>query len=441
MKKRIVRIVAVLMALLMLVISMVSCSSGKTMLQLGDQKISLNLYELYLSRQKGTLCTTYYYGSKAKYDEFWQTTISTDGTTYNDYWTSYLLQCVKIYLAAMYMFEEEYDLELPQSYLDDVEEKLEELVIGDGDGSKAALNAILADYGVNYNMLRDAYIIDAKVEYLQEYLYGADLSKVSDDLKEQYYRDNYVRFKQVFLAKYYYVYETDTDGNVIYYEAKSGSETGKILYDKSTGIRKFDDAGNALKDENGSVIYYNEDGTIAYDKVNGVPAYTYDEYGNFKTANYTNDELKAIKTTAEDIAEFTTPGDTDTFEDYIKKYGEDSDAQANNPNGCYFAVNAQYSYDYIVDIVTELCNMKDGEVRMVESDYGYHVIMKYELDEGAYDNEENAVWFSNESSSFNSDVTQWLFGERCEQYLDDIIVNEDVLAERDIKSVKPNYYY
>ena len=128
MKKRIVRIVAVLMAMLMLVMSMASCSSGQTMLQLGKQKISLNLYELYLSRQKGTLCTTYYYGSKAKYDEFWQTTISTDGTTYNDYWTSYILQCVKIYLAALYMFEEEYELTLPQSYIDQVEEKLAELV-------------------------------------------------------------------------------------------------------------------------------------------------------------------------------------------------------------------------------------------------------------------------------------------------------------------------
>lgn len=440
MKKRIVRIVAVLMAMLMLVMSMASCSSGQTMLQLGKQKISLNLYELYLSRQKGTLCTTYYYGSKAKYDEFWQTTISTDGTTYNDYWTSYILQCVKIYLAALYMFEEEYELTLPQSYIDQVEEKLAELIIGDGDGSKSALNAILSQYGVNYNMLRESYLIDAKVQYLQEYLYGSDLSKVSDDLKQQYYEDNYVRFKQVFLAKYYYVYETDEDGTVIYYEAKSGSETGKKLYDKS-GSRKFDDAGNALTDENGSVIYYNEDGTVAYDKENGVPAYTYDENGNFKTKNYSAAELKEIKTSAEDIAEFTEKGDTDTFEDYIDKYGEDSDAQANSPNGYYFAINAQYGYDYIVDIITELCRMEDGDIRVVESDYGYHVIMKYELDDGAYDDKDNAVWFESESSSFNSDVMQWLFGERCQQYLDKIQVNEDLLIQRDIKSVSPNYYY
>lgn len=437
MKKRIIRIAAVLMALLMLVMSLASCSSGKTLLQLGKQKISLNLYELYLSRQKGTLCTTYYYGSKAKYDEFWQTTISTDGTTYNDYWTSYILQCVKVYLAAMYMFEEEYDLTLPQSYMDDIDEKLTEFIVGDGDGSKAALNAILAEYGVNYNMLREAYLIEAKVQYLQEYLYGSDLSKVSDELKQQYYEENYVRFKQVFLPNYEYVYETDEDGTVIYFEPGEESETGKILYDKSTGIRKFDEQGNALTDENGSIIYYNEDGTIAYDKKNGVPAYTYDENGNFKTQKYSASELEKIKATAEDLAEFTTTGDVETFEEYIEKYSEDSDLQSNYPNGYYFAVNAQYSYEYIVDIITELCEMKDGEIRMVESDSGYHVIMKYELDDGAYDVSANAEWFS----GFKSDVMQWLFGERCEQYLGDIKVNEAVLAERDIRSVSPNYYY
>ena len=347
------------------------------------------------------------------------------------------MQCIKVYLAAAYMFEEEYQLTLPQSYIDDIEEKLAELVIGDGDGSKAALNAILAEYGVNYNMLREAYLMDAKVQYLQEYLYGSDLSKVSDQLKQQYYEENYVRFKQVLIPKYQYVYETDENGSVIYFEPGEESETGKILYDKSTGIRKFDDKGNALTDKDGSVIYYNEDGTIAYDKENGVPAYTYDENGNFKMEECSSSELIKRKTTAEDIAEFTEKGDFDTFEKYIKENSDDVDLQANSPNGVYLAVNAQYSYDYIVDIITELCRMDVGEVRMVDSDSGYHVIMKYELDDGAYAQSTNADWFS----SFSSDVMQWLFEERCAQYLDDIKVNEAALAERDMRSVSPNYYY
>lgn len=441
MKKTTLRITAAVLALVMLCLSAVSCSSGKTLMSLGKQSISLNLYELYLSRQKGTLCTTYYYGSKAKYDEFWQTTISVDGTTYNDYWTSYILECAKIYLAALYMFEEEYKLELPQSAMNEVQEKLDELILTDGDGSKTALNAVLAEYGVNYDMLREAYIVESKVSYLQEYLYGANAELISDQLKEQYYQENYVRFKQVFLAKYHYVYETDADGNVIYYEPGDGSEVGDVLYDKTTGIRKFDENGKALKDEAGNVIYYNEDGTVAYDTVNGVPAHTYDENGYFKTENYAGDELKKIKTQAEDIAEFTEKGDIDTFEQYVATISEDGDGQTIYPEGYYFSIGAQYSYEYIVDIISELCEMEVGELRVVESEYGYHVIMKYELDEGAYAKSENSVWFESESYSFNSDVTQWLFNKKCESYLGKIEIDTDVLSERDIKSVSPNYYY
>lgn len=437
MKKTILRIVCCLLAVVTLGLSLTGCSSDKV-LTLSKQSISLNLYELYLSRQKGTLCTTYYYGSKAKYDDFWQTTISTDGTTYNDYWTAYILQCVKSYLAALYMFEEEYKLTLPQSAIDEVDEKLAELVTGDGDGSMAELNKILSNYGVNYNMLRESYIIEEKVSYLRDYLYGSSLSKVSDELKEQYYNENYVRFKQVFFANYYYIYLTDEDGTVIYYD----SETEQPIYDKVNGERHFDENGKALSDENGNVIYFNADGTIAYDAENGIPAYTTDpDTGNYRTASYTADELAKLEAQANDMAEFTTPGDTKTFEGYIEKYSDDSESQSSNPDGYYFPINAQYSYQYIVDMIEQLCQMEVGEVRMVESDYGYHVIMKYELDEGAYEDSDKSVWFENEANSFTDNVQQWLFTSRCEEYLDRIEVDEELLGQIDIAMVNPNYYY
>lgn len=443
MKKRLIRPIALILALLTVVMSAVSCSSGATAMSLGKQKISSNLYELYLSRQKGTLCTTYYYGAKAKYDEFWETTIDTDGTTYNDYWTSYMVECIKIYLAALYMFEEEEKLTLPASYTDQIEEELYELVIGDGDGSKAALNAILADYGVNYNMLKEAYMIDAKVDYLQKHLYGDDLSKVSDELKEQYYQDNYVRFKQVFIANYKYVYETDSDGTVMYFEpaADGSGADGQPIYDKENGVRKFDDDGKAIKDKYGNVIYYNADGTIAYDSKNGIPAYTYDENGNYKTESYSAEELEKRKTQAEDMAEFTFPGDTESFEEYIEQYSEDGDGQSNFPDGYYFSTNAQYAYKYIVDIIEQLLQMQVGDIRVVESEYGYHVIMKYELDEGAYADSDKDVWFESENTSFTSDVTQWLFEERCKKYIDRVEINYDALSKVDMKTVNPNYYY
>lgn len=436
MKKTMLRALCCLLAAVMLGMSLTGCSSGK-LLTLSGQSISSNLYELYLSRQKGTLCTTYYYGSKAKYDEFWQTTISTDGTTYNDYWTAYILRCVELYLVALYLFEEEYDLTLPQSYIDEVDEKMEELVIGDGDGSKSELNKILSNYGVNYNMLRESYLIEAKVSYLRNYLYGSSLSKVSDELKEQYYNENYVRFKQVFFANYDYVYLTDDDGTVMYFD----TETEEPLYDKKNGERRADEDGSVIKDEYGNVMYFNADGTVAYDAENGTPAYTTDpDTGNYRTVSHTAEELAKRAERANDIAEFTAKGDTATFEKYMQS-GDDSESQNTNPDGYYFPINAQYSYKYIVDIIEQLCQMEVGEIRVVESDYGYHVIMKYELDEGAYEDSDKSVWFENESNSFSDDVQQWLFESLCEGYLDRIEINETLLGQVDMAMVSPNYYY
>jgi hypothetical protein len=436
MKKRITRTAALVLAVVILCFTMGSCSSGKKMMTLSGQSISVNMYEFFLSRQKGTLCTTYYYGSDAKSDDFWKTTISSDGKTYNDFWTSYILECTKIYLAALYLFEEKYNLSLPAEDVDEVDAKLAELVDYDGNGSKAALNAILSNYGVNYGILRDIYLLEAKINYLQEYLYGADLSKVSADVKEEYYQDNYVRFKQVFFANYYYVYETDSNGDVIYYDPNDTEGKGIILYDSSTGIRKFDSEGRALTDKNGNVIYYHEDGSIAYDEKNGVPAHQYDSNGQYKTAAYSQEELKKIYKTAEEIVEFTPAGDTDTFEKMIEKYNED-ESQAEYPNGYYFLKSSKYSYGYINDIVGELDSMQTGEVRIVESDYGYHVIMKYELDKGAYSDSDNAEWFEN----FASGVIQWLFTKKCESYVDMIVIDEKLASGVSIIDVKPNFDY
>ena len=434
MKKQIVKAAALFLALLMIVMAMPSCASrGKTVMELGSQTMSINLYEFFMSRQKGTLCTTYYYGADAKYDDFWRTPISSDGTTYNDYWTSYIRTCVENYLAALYLFEDEYGLTLPQSYIDKVDEDMKEFVDYDGEGSKSALNAILADYGVNYNMLREVYIMEQKIAYLQEYLYGADLSRIADEVKEEYYQDNYVRFKQVFFANYYYIYETDENGDTIYYDV----ENDKILYDKSTGIRKFDDAGNALKDKHGNVIYYHEDGSVAYDEVNGEPAYTFDADGKYMTAKYSAADLKEIRENAEEIVEFVKTGDTSAFEACMNDYSDDEEGRTLYPNGYYFTKEARYSYDYINDIIEKLGEMETGEIALVESEYGYHVVMKYELNRGAYSDKANAEWFED----FDASVANMLFSNKCMEYAAQIETDEELITTVDMSTVKPNYYY
>ena len=56
--------------------------------------------------------------------------------------------------------------------------------------------------------------------------------------------------------------------------------------------------------------------------------------------------------------------------------------------------------------------MEVGECRVVDSDFGYHVICRYEMTEGVYDDEEQKDVFSD----FYDDLIQALFDEECKGY-------------------------
>ena len=86
---------------------LMSCGSkGKPLLMLDDSSISVNIFELYLTRRKGTL-SSMEYGDSVKSDEFWDTWIDIyDKKTLNTYYTEEVLDSAKTYLAAIAAFDE-----------------------------------------------------------------------------------------------------------------------------------------------------------------------------------------------------------------------------------------------------------------------------------------------------------------------------------------------
>ena len=87
--------------------------------------------------------------------------------------------------------------------------------------------------------------------------------------------------------------------------------------------------------------------------------------------------------------------------------------------------------------------MEVGEIRRIESDYGIHIVMKYELDEGGYAKEENKDFFRKEdgSYSFIGDIKNKLLGVYLEKYKEDIVIKEDLLDSLSMTDVKANYNY
>ncbi|MBQ7321817.1 MAG: peptidylprolyl isomerase [Clostridia bacterium] len=425
MKKTYIRLLALCLCLFTLAASLLSCgTSGKTLASIGKQKISVNMYQLMLSRYRGTVEYSY---PEAAQNDFWDIVIDSSGTTYNDYFTATILDNVKTYACAMYVFEEIEKLKLPDGTLDVIDEEMRKMVDELADGSKTMFNTQLSQYGVNYQMLRDAYIMEAKVAYLQEQLYGTDGALLSDVVKEEYYQKNYTRFKHVFLFTYSAVYEQDANGDDIYYAGNDDS----VAYDKVNGTPKAGADGKNITDENGDTVYYTADGRIAYDKKNGLRAYVYDENGYVKTRTYTADEIAEVEAKANEILAMAKSGED--FDELVEIYGEDPGFEEYT-SGYYLTDASEYE---IKEVKDALPTMQEGEIRLIRSDYGFHVLKKYELNEGGYKEATNADFFTD----FNEKLMTEMFLNLVNQHADKVELDEELASSIEIKDVAANYYY
>ena len=438
MKKIAIKCISLLLTLVMLTGCFASCSSlGNPLLKLEKTELSENIYMLFLSRLKGNLASAVNYGKEALYDSFWDTIVSNDGTTRDEAYKAQILEECKYYVAALALFDE-LKLKLPASYVDEIEVTLNDLVVGDADGSKAAFNSLLLQYGANYNVLKEAYLIEAKLAYLNDYLFGAGGSKISAELIEEYYQANYVRFKHVFFYTYTPVYETDSEGNDIYF---SDLQAKKVAYDTSAYKRR-DEAGKEVKDEDGNIVYETVDGKIAYDKKNGQRLPVYDASGKVVTREFTKDELIEVSDHATLIMEELEgkEGNYTLFDSYVEKYSED-EGSLKYANGFYMTADANYESPEVLSAVLE---MKNGEIRKVYSDYGIHIVMRYELDKNGYAKTENSDFFVNAKTGyfvFIDKLMSMLLSERLASVLGDVYVDEKRYSVISIKDLGANFYY
>jgi len=155
-------------------------------------------------------------------DDFWALK-QEDGTTYDDLFTSYIVDNAKTYLCALYLFDQ-FGLSLSDADVEEVDTALSELVDQYADGNKSEFNTVLAAYGFNYKTLRECYLTDKKVTVLQNYLFSdGGPEAVTDDKLEAYYKSTYVRITQIciFINQCPEVdsegkYVTGDDGNIKY---------------------------------------------------------------------------------------------------------------------------------------------------------------------------------------------------------------------------------
>lgn len=431
------RALALALALCAVVTLCVSCSEKAEVpdpvLECGEEKLPLYFYEFMLSRMKGSLARNKY---PVKSDSFWATEIEKTGQTYEEYYNESIFESCKKYFASAVLFDQ-MGLTLPASAIAAIDEEVAFYVDYDGDGDESAFDKLIASYGVDTETLRECYIIEAKYEYLLAHLFGGG-ELIADSVREEYYQENYYCFKQVLLAKFYYKYQHDEYGNMIYFDAK----TKKPLYDTEKGSYAYGEDGARIKDSFGQPMYFDAEGNVVYDKENGVPRVVLDENGNPIQYECTAEEIAANKSLAEELAATLTEGNFSEFESEIKENVLVVGAVDEYDDGYYLSEieSAGYTGDvaYLSDILDMLKEMKVGEIGYYESDAGFHVIMKYELEEGKYTEEGYESWFS----SLDAYIINDLFNIRIADTLSKIKINEENLAKaRSIRDLGINYDY
>ena len=134
----------------------------------------------------------------------------------------------------------------------------------------------------------------------------------------------------------------------------------------------------------------------------------------------------------------------ETFAAKINIESDDTQA-AIYTDGYYLQKGVDFSasgedYMYLDTIVEKLSgtDTKNGDVIMISSPSGYHILYKCAPTQNAYDLEENNVWFS----GFASNFTGMIFDDTAKPYLEQIKLDEKVYAKSpSMKEVAVNYFY
>jgi len=529
MKNKFIKVMSLTLALIMCLGVLCSCSTNSKAYAKseGGNKISLAMYSLVTSLMKGN--DAYYivqkYGSYNS-PTYWGTVVDSETQMTMKEYYEYLIELkIKNYLAALDLFDE-LGLSLTDEEIAAIDAEMAEFVDIDGDGSKKELNKLLANYGANYKTLREYKIMNAKINKLSAHLYGTGGSKVSDEIKQQYLKDNYVAFKMIMLPTFDYKYNEDKFGNSIYYEKGSdgkivtekseidGKTYSKIAYDSVKGFefdldsdgkididnlgykvyytydnmsiaydkengKTLDVDGDGKKDTDifGSLVYYaNEEGTaIAYDKEKGTPLegvegstdkfgslayfdfdfiiaynkdaskteriFVTDKQGNKVTEDFSATEKLEIEAEANDIMDLVKEQNYDLFEELITVYDKNYSIESEEDRGGMIYISSDESYsagaELMNDMYEKISEIDIGGKLLYKSDSGYHIIMRYEPEAGAYSNAKYEFYFK----SFVTNLVNELFFDRIEPYTANITINEKFKKEVDISTITPNYNF
>jgi len=202
----------------MLMLSLfVSCGDNETeknstVMTCGNYSIDEDDFTYYLATYKGKFAKLYSDFSDSK--EFFDSVIDDEGTTTEKYLFNMTVDSVKMTLAGNALFDE-YELGLSDYVYEAVDEYIDALIEDYSGGDEDAFVEAIGNYGIDKAALREIYLLDERVAALFDFLLDSGEIALSDDEREKYLEENYVRVRHIYVNTKY-KYSADEDGYLIY---------------------------------------------------------------------------------------------------------------------------------------------------------------------------------------------------------------------------------
>ncbi len=242
-------------------------------------------------------------------------------------------------------------------------------------GGESALEKELSKYGADIDTVKSVLSDSLKVSKLQEYLYGENgIKAISDEEVEKYFQENYMRCKLLMIHK-----------------------TQDYVYD-----------------------------------ANGEPVYDTDT-SKFVTREMSEEEIAEKKALFEDLRDRILKGGED-FEALMSEYTMES-GMKKFADGYYVTSASTFVPN---EVLVALKAIDEGEVTAVESESAWYILKRYELIDGAWNNEEySAAMFGD----LRSTVSTLAMSELVAPYADEIVVDSEIVETYPITKFTPNFKY
>lgn len=153
--------------------------------------------------------------------------------------------------------------------------------------------------------------------------------------------------------------------------------------------------------------------------------------GSYKTEELTEEEKAAKIELAADLEKRIAAGED--FDALVAQYTEDLGMQ-HFKDGYYFTSASTYLPTDVINAVKEL---KIGDVQTVETTAGIYIVKRYELADKAYSDENLSAMFSDMSNAVTSIKLQNLVAE----HADEIVTNDEIIADYPLAYCTANFYY